>query len=153
MAKVRHRFGENEIEVEGDAKFIKTQLDEFFEKVRGLKIGITKKEDLTAKIAEVPKPKKVRSPREFYREKNPSSGTEKLIVLAKYLEDYRSISEFKPENINKLAKETKIKDIHPQYFTLAVQQGLIRTIGKGKYSLTLSGEDAVIAMPTKKSTL
>ena len=87
------------------------------------------------------------SPAEFIRQKNPRTGTERLVVLAKFLEEYRGQPEYSLAEINKVAKESKLKDIHGQYVTYATRQGLIRESGKGKYSLTLSGEDIVAGMP------
>ena len=96
-------------------------------------------------------PKKSLSPAEYFKNKNPQGGTEQLIVFAKYLEDYKKISEFSPKDINSVARVTKIKKIDGAYFRLAVKQGLINKFKRNKYSLTLSGEDTVIAMPSSAS--
>jgi hypothetical protein len=149
---VRFRFGESEVEIEGDPKFIDKYLKTFWDRLGGRPVEAapsSKHVDWPAQIAASAKGKKAPSPAEFYREKNPDSGTETLIVFAKYLEDYRSQPEFKPADINKVAKDAKVKDVHSQYYTYAVKQGLLRPVGKGKYALTLSGEDVVTAMPKK----
>jgi len=149
--RVRFRLGDSEVEVEGDPKFIDKYLNKFLDRLggEGAASAVFKKTDLPSQIAAVAKAKRVPSPAEFYREKQPDTGTETLVVVAKFLEDYRSVSEFTAADVRKIAKEAKLKDIHAQYFTYAVKQGLLRTVGKGKYSLTLSGEDAVAAMPKK----
>ena len=150
--RVRYKIGDHEIEVEGSQKFIRQQLKEFFVRVGGSQLGeaARARHELPEKIAEASRRGKAPTPVEFYRSKDPKSGTARLIVLAKYLEDLRSQPEFKPTDINKLAREAKIADIHAQYYTTAVRQGLLRTVGKGKYSLTLSGEDVVLSMPAAK---
>jgi len=41
-----------------------------------------------------------------------------------------------------LAKEARLsRDVHAQYFSNAVKQGLLRSLGAGRYSLTLSAEE------------
>jgi len=154
--RVRFRIGDSEVEVEGDPKFVDKYLNKFLERIGVLFRegptfygGGSAKVDLPSQIATAAKSKKAPSPAEFYLAKKPDSGTETLVVFAKYLEDFRSQPEFKLTDINKIAKEAKTKDIHSQYLTYAVKQGLVRPVGKGKYGLTLSGESAVAAMPTK----
>jgi hypothetical protein len=63
------------------------------------------------------------------------------------LEDNRNLTEFSKKEINSLAAEAKLKDLHSQYFTYAVKQGFLRSVGKGKYAITLSGEDLVVRLP------
>ncbi len=88
------------------------------------------------------KGKKQPSPAEFYRLKGKSDGVGQLLVFAKYLETYRGVSEFTPKEINNLVKEARLsRDIHGQYYSNAVKQGLLRPLGNKKYSLTLSAED------------
>ncbi len=146
--RVRVKIGDCEIEVEGTPTFIKSQLTAFYQRTSFSGPSQTSI-DLPKKIAETAKKAKPASPAEYFRLKNPQSGTELLVVLAKYLEDYRSQSEFAAKEINSLAKEAKLNDIHGQYYTNAVKQGFIRQASKGRYSLTLSGEDVVAAMPAK----
>jgi hypothetical protein len=86
------------------------------------------------------------SPAEYVRLTNPKTGTEKLLVLGRFLEQNRGVTEFAGSEINKLASEAKSKNIHSQYYTYAVKQGLLRTVGKSKYALTISGEDVVAAL-------
>ncbi len=63
------------------------------------------------------------------------------------MQQYRGREQFTRNDVSKLSAEARVKDVHGQYFTLAIKQGLLRTVGKGAYSLTISGEDAVAAMP------
>lgn len=144
--RLRLRFGDNEIEVEGDPAFIKAQLADFFSRI-GLQVIPSR--DLPKAIATAAEKHKVPSPSESLREKKPKTGTERLLVLGRYLEAYRSAVDFSPSDVNKLAAEAKITKIEPIYFTRAVKQGLLRTTGKRRYSLTLSGEDVVNAMPSE----
>jgi len=153
--KLRIKMGDNEIEIEGSLSFIKSQLNDFYKRLeKGTTFkGMPTKEDLPYRAVATAKPTKPPplSAAEYYRQKDPKSGTEKLIVAAKYLVDYKSISEFTKKDIESLVlKEIKTKAIHNEYFRLAVKQGLINLLGNKKYSLTISGEDAVVAMPAKK---
>lgn len=89
------------------------------------------------------------TPAEFYQQKakGKTDGISKILIFGKYLEEFRSISEFSRQDINDLAKEAKLaKDIHTQYFTNAVKQGLLRSHGRSRYSLTLSAESIISAM-------
>jgi hypothetical protein len=147
--RVHWKLGDFEVEVEGDDEFIEKQLKLFLERVEpGL--HPVPPADLPSKIVAAAKSTTAPAPAEYYRQKKPQGGTETLLVLAKYLNDYRSQNQFTKNQITKLANEAKIKDVHGQYFTLAVKQGLLRTAGKGNYALTISGEDAVAAMPTTR---
>jgi hypothetical protein len=98
----------------------------------------------------VAKSGKVLSPAEYYRQKSPAGGTETLIVLAKYLDEFRNKSDFTKKDLQSIAQEAKLRAIHGQYFVNAVKQGLLRSLGRGTYGLSISGEDTVAAMPSKK---
>lgn len=148
MTRVRVRHGENEIEVEGSAEFIREHLDSFYQRIGFVGAGITapaiKKEVETTKPK---KPSRAPSPAEFYKDKGKTDGVSKLLIFAKYLELFKGMPEFTPADINQLAKQAKLsKDIHYQYFTNAVKQGLLRSHGGGKYSLTLSAEEVIASM-------
>ena len=149
MAKrVYWKIGDQEIEVEGDNAFIKSQLKIFFDRVGAHPQGVSK--DLPSKIVAVAKSGKALSPAEYFRHKNPSGGTETLIVLGKYLDEFRNKSEFTRKDINAVAREAKLSPLHAQYYANAVKQGLLRSIGRGTYGLSITGEDAVAAMPSTK---
>lgn len=149
MNKIRIKHGEHEIEVEGSDDFIKDQLLEFYSRIKAASTRVP-----ASKIREdilEPLPKAVAgkepTPAEFYREKGRKDRTSQILILGKYLEEHRGLSEFTREDINGLAKEVKLpKDIHGQYFTNAVKQGLLRVHGRGRYSLTLSAESALASM-------
>jgi hypothetical protein len=149
MAKVRIRHGDNEIEVEGSDTFIKKQLESFYQRNPSLPTTgapPTLKKDIQA--AAMKKPiGKVPTPAEFYKSKNRSDGISQILIFGKYLEEYRGKADFSRADINKVATEAKLsKDIHGQYFSNAVKQGLLRSVSRGKYSLTLSAEEALAAM-------
>ncbi|HTX13706.1 MAG TPA: hypothetical protein VMD77_00315 [Candidatus Baltobacteraceae bacterium] len=146
--RVYWRIGDREIEVEGDNAFIDKHLKTYFERLGQEPPRLPK--DLPSKIVAVAKSGKVLSPAEYYRQKNPKGGTETLIVLGKYLDEFRNKSDFTRKDINALAHEAKIQEIHAQYYANAVKQGLLRSLGAGKYGLSISGEDAVAAMPSAK---
>jgi hypothetical protein len=150
MAKrVYWKVGDSEIEVEGDDAFIQKQLKVFFERL-GYQAQPASK-DLPSKIVAGAKAGKVLSPAEYYRQKNPNGGTETLIVLAKYLDEFRNKSDFTKKDIRAIAQEARLSTIHGQYYANAVKQGLLRGLGRGTYGLSISGEDAVAAMPSKKA--
>lgn len=150
--KIRIRVGENEIELSGSEKFIEKHLEAFSARIGNGNISPQKisQVEISNSPSAQRKSGKQPSPTEYFREKSPKGGTEQLIVLGKYLEDFKGAEEFTQKDIKALVKSAKIKSIHSNYFNYAVQQGLMRTLGHGKYSLTLSGEDAVLAMPKNK---
>lgn len=147
--RIRLKIGDNEIELEGNDKFIKEHLKSFIEKHAQVRLGEVKTgvTNLPAKVTVVSdKGKKMLAPAEYVRQKNPKGGTEKLIVLAKYLEDFKSLSEFNNKDIDSVAHDAKVGKIAMSYYPLAVKQGLLNKIKHGRYQLTLTGEDAVINM-------
>ncbi len=146
--RVYWKMGDNEIEVEGDNAFIQKQLKFFLERLGFQPQSISK--DLPSKIVSVAKSGKTPSPAEYLRQKDPKGGTETLIVLAKYLDEYRNKSDFTQKDIKAISREAKIDSIHAQYYLYAVRQGLLRTLGRGTYGISISGEDAVAAMPSSK---
>lgn len=144
MSKIRVRHGDNEIELEGSDDFIKKHLDQFYSRIHVVPSGGTVT-SLKEKIFEASSKKgKIPTPAEFYKEKGKTDGISQLLIFGKYLEEYKGVTEFSRQEINKIAKEARLsKDVHTQYFTNAVKQGLLRSLGHGKYSLTLSAEDAL----------
>ena len=60
------------------------------------------------------------------------------MVLGAYLRDFRGQVSFRRGDINALCEEIRIKHVHPQYCTLAVQQGLLTENSSG-FSVTLTG--------------
>jgi hypothetical protein len=146
MVKVRIRHGEDEIEVDGSEASVKKQLDAFYQRVQRTTTPVTLKKDIQAAAAKKASGKEL-TPAEFYKFKNRTDGVSNILIFGKYLEEQRGETEFSQQEINKVAAEAKLsKNIHPQYFTRAVKQGLLRSLGKGKYSLTLSAEDVLAAM-------
>lgn len=146
--RVYWKVGDHEIEVEGDNAFIAKHLKMFFDRLGHTPQSPTK--DLPSKIVAVAKSGKALSPAEYFRQKNPNGGTETLIVLAKYLDEFRNKSDFSRKDIKAISHEAKLSPIHAQYYGNAVKQGLLRNLGRGTYGLSISGEDAVAAMPSKK---
>ena len=149
MSKVHIRHGDNEIEVEGSDAFIKKQLDGFYARVHQVQpvsAPATLKKDIQDSASKKPVGKAL-TPAEFYKSKNRTDGVAQILIFGKYLEEYRGIAEFTRSEVDAVTGNAKIsKRIHSQYFTNAVKQGLLRSLGGGKYSLTLSAEDALAAM-------
>ena len=149
MGKIRLRHHDHEIELEGTDEFIEKHLEAFYERLGTIQSTVPPSQLKKEILEPTPKkrPEKVPTPAEFYQSKGKTDGISQILIFAKYLEEYRDTSEFSREDINKLAKEAKLpKDIHGQYVTNAVKQGLLRTHGRGKYSLTLSSESVLSAM-------
>jgi hypothetical protein len=149
MNKLRVKHGDNEIEIEGTDDFIKVQLAEFYTKVQEVSPRPPSskiKRDMLEAPAKPPAGKEP-APAEYYRQKGREDGISQILIFGKYLEEYRGMSEFSREDVNNLGKEVKLpKNIHSQYFTNAVKQGLLRSHGGGKYSLTLSAESVISSM-------
>lgn len=149
MSKVRVRHGDNELEVDGSDTFIEKQLKAFYERVQPVQTGsgsVTLKKEIQTSVSKKPGGK-APTPAEFYRSKNRTDGVSQILIFGKYLEEYQGKAEFSRADINAVAADARIsKDIHGQYFTNAVKQGLLRSLSSGRYSLTLSAEDALAAM-------
>jgi hypothetical protein len=148
--RIKVRVGDSEIELEGDAKFIENQLTKFYDKVGAHPMAraasaVGAAESVQSRV-NAATPTKELAPAEFIRRAAPKGGTEQLLALAHYLERNRGSKDFSQQEIKDLCSEAKIKDLHAQYFTLAVQQGLLRATAKRRYALTLTGEDAVSRM-------
>lgn len=150
MSKVRIRHGEYEIEAEGSDRFIKKQLDEFYGRIGpgpASSPRATIKQQLLKEPSKLAKGK-APTPAEFYKGKGKgkTDGLSKLLIFARYLEEYEDQSEFTPADINRVVNAAKLsRDIHAQYFSRAVKQGLLRKQGR-KYSLTLSAEEVLASM-------
>lgn len=149
MGKIRVRHRDHEIELEGSDEFIEKHLEMFYERIGKIPTSMPSSQ-LKKEILEPPLKKpagKAPTPAEFYKSKGKTDGVSQILIFGKYLEEYRHVSEFSKKDINKLVKDAKLpKDIHGQYFTNAVKQGLLRSHGQGKYSLTLSAESVLSAI-------
>ena len=149
MGKIRVRHQDHEIELEGSDEFIEKHLEAFYEQISKISTSMPSSH-LKKEILEPPLKKpagKAPTPAEFYKSKGKKDGVSQILIFGKYLEEYRHVSEFSKKDINELVKDAKLpKDIHGQYFTNAVKQGLLRSHGQGKYSLTLSAESVLSAI-------
>jgi hypothetical protein len=148
VGRIRLRHGDNEIEVEGSDTFIKKQLEQFYARLGGSPAAGGKvpiREQLLSPGTPPRTGGKTPTPAEFYKEKGKTDGVSQILIFGKYLEEYRKKPEFTPKDVNAVAKEAKLsKDIHAQFFTNAVKQGLLRKQGQN-YSLTLSAEELLAA--------
>jgi hypothetical protein len=148
VSRIRVRFGDNEIELEGADDFIKRYLEQFYARAAGGHSISPKpaiREQLLSPAATARATAKAPTPAEFFRQKGKTDGVSQILVFGKYLEQYCGKPEFTPKDVNAVAKEAKLaKDVHPQYFSNAVKQGLLRKQGQ-YYSLTLSAEELLAA--------
>ena len=144
MERLRLKVGDYELEVEGEQAFIDKHLAAFERRIADLP---TKKESLGEVSRKTVQRTDGRSlsPAEFYKQKRPDGGTKTLVVLASYLRDHRGQATFKRSDINTLCEEVRIKHIHGQYYTLAVQQGLLME-ANGGFNVTLTGDELVNGM-------
>ncbi len=149
MPKLRIRHGENEIELDGELDFIAAQLKSFYERL-GLVGGKTSPATFKQELLSTEKPKTegvAPTPAEFYKSKERTDGLSQILIFGKYLEQFMDKPEFTRADINEIAGQVKLsKDIHSQYFTNAVKQGLLRVHDGSKYSLTLSAEEVISSM-------
>jgi hypothetical protein len=149
MSKIRIRHGDNEIELDGSDQFITKQLEQFYDRIGA--VAASQRVSIKQRLLDEPatpseKRGKTPTPAEFYKSKGKQDGLSQLLIFARYLEEFEEMSEFTPTDVNKVAKQAKLsKDIHPQYFSNAVKQGLLRKHGR-KYSLTLTAEEALASM-------
>jgi len=147
MGKIKLKHGAHEIELEGDDEFIQRQLQAFYERVNPGSLATPASQVTPSQILSPPSQTvsgPTPTPAEFYKLKNKgkADGMTQLLVFAKYLDVHRNKSEFSQKDINALAKEARLsRDVHAQYFSNAVKQGLLRSLGAGRYSLTLSAEE------------
>src|SRR5512140_3004867 len=108
--RLRIRRGDTEFEVAGDQAFVERHYKKF--------LGSTAPSAAPDATADLPKrimssaTSNKLAAAEFLRAQHPGGGTETLIVLAKYLGDYRSLTDFSVKDINKIAKEARVKDVH-----------------------------------------
>lgn len=144
MSKIRICHGDNEIEMEGSDEFIEKYLKSFYERIGFSQTkNIPLLKETLLKVTEKGD-KEAPTPAEFYKVKGKTDGISQILIFGKYLEKYRDKAEFSPSDINQLVAEAKLpKDIHGQYFSNAVKQGLLRSHPGGKYSLTLSAEEVI----------
>ena len=148
MTRIRIRHGDDEIELEGEEDFIDKHLKDYFERI-GSRLGKNTNPPIKEALLKSPTKEKkdIPSPAEYYRAKGKTDGISQVLILGKYLEEYKDTPEFSRKDVNQIAKEIKLsKDIHGQYFTNAVKQGLLRLQPGNKYSLTLSAEEIVASM-------
>jgi hypothetical protein len=150
VPRLKLRFGNREFEAEGDPEFIEKHFAAFTA-LKDEPLRIEEPEQREAKSSK-PRPAsemhaKGRTPAEFVRLKDPKTQMERLLVLAKYLEEERGMGEYPQAEVNKLAGEAKLKEIHGQFFTNATKQGYLRQPSRGKYALSLSGEDFIVSLP------
>jgi hypothetical protein len=144
--KLRLKIGEYEMEAEGEDSFIERHRQEFFRQIpAGPKPGAGDVPTTAPKKGVQSAGMKGYSAAEFYKQKRPDGGTKSLIVLGKYLHDSSSREEFSRADIKTLCGQIRIKDIHSQYYTLALKQGWMRETEKG-FAITLSGDELVEKM-------
>ena len=150
MSKIRVRHGEDEIELEGSDDFISARLTAFYEQLPKLTAAPPEQDGTRSAILRPAASKhKAVTPAEFYRSYGaPTDGVSQILVFAKYLEDIEGRSEFAIADVNLAAKNARLaKNIHSQYFSNAVRDGLLRRDQKGLYSLTVSAEERLSKPP------
>jgi len=145
MEKLRLKVGDYELEVEGEQAFIEKHLAAFDQRIASFVAGKEQFGETPRKTVQRTDNRSL-SPAEFYKQKRPDGGTKTLVVLGSYLRDYRGQATFRRSDINTICEEVRIKHIHAQYYTLAVQQGLLMEAEGGGLSVTLTGDELVERM-------
>jgi hypothetical protein len=140
MSKVRIKFENNEIEVEGTDSFIQKQLKDYFDRLGknnfDVTVPIIKKNG--SKPATI-QSDRVPAPAEFYRKYGKDDGLSQVLIFGKYLELYCDKPEFARKDVNEISSKAKLPDIHSQYFTRAVKIGYLNSNNK-LYSITSTGD-------------
>lgn len=146
MGRIRIKQGNSEIELEGDDAFIDRQLISFYARFGGEAIKPPPK--LLDEQPDIGKEENeeqyVPSVAAYLMQHggNKADGLSQLMLLAAFLEKCQNKSEFSAKDINNIADEAKLpKNIHPQYFSNAVKQGLLRCRPGAKYSRTLTADN------------
>jgi hypothetical protein len=102
-----------------------------------------------SKSAVVAKSGKLPSPVGYVLQKKPGpGGTETLLVLAKYLPEFRNKSDFTQREIQTIRREATIPPrILGRHYTFALSVGFLRKLRRGVYALSIIGEERVAEMP------
>ena len=94
------------------------------------------------------------SPKEFIKEKSPTTDVQRVACLAYYLAHHRGQPHFKTEDITKLNTEAA----YPRFSNAAVsvknatnQNKFLTQAGKGNKQITGYGEDVVEALPDQNA--
>jgi hypothetical protein len=150
MGKIRLRHGDSEIELEGDEVFIERQLADFYSrfKIDARKQGEQPKLLTSTSGGETEHHNgKAPTPAEYLKTLGDANlaPLKQLLALGRFLEEHRKKREFKPKDVNAVAREAKLpKDFHRQYFSDAVARGLLR-LDSGNYSLTATAENFLVS--------
>jgi len=106
--KIKVRVGDNEIELEGDSKFIESQLAKFYEKVGPTNVAPSSiPSESTQSRVKAATPTKELSPAEFLRRASPKGGTEQLLALSHFIEQNQGAKDFSNTEIKALCSEAK----------------------------------------------
>lgn len=112
--------------------------------ISGLGKGIDTTSDSLEEIA----------PKEFLKQKKPSTEVQRVACLAYYLAHARNNPSFKTQEISKLNTEAagrKFSNASKSVNNATLRNGFLAPAGKGKKQITAFGEDVVEALPDQNA--
>ncbi len=94
------------------------------------------------------------TPKEFLKQKKPSTDVQKVTCLAYYLAHVRNKPKFKTQDISKLNTEAagrKFSNASKSVNNATLRNGFLASAGKGTKQITVLGEDVVEALPDQSA--
>lgn len=158
--RIRIKRGDYEVEVEGNAEFVEKHIALYkkeFDKMKTSSNSIVGQENkpnsLTGGSPSLPN-----TIVEFYREKNPESQRETVVLVAYWLTKKEGKEEFKPKEISALYEKLNLKKIRNIHQAIRVVSSgnsafLTDSTTAGHYKITLTGMDFIEhELPRKKKS-
>lgn len=155
--RIRIKFGEVEIEAEGDKEFVEKHIEEFKKEMPKIAKELPPKEKtVTSETQKERVELEGLSLAEFYKQKQPRDHNETVVVFAYWLTKKEKKGEFKTKDITACydgARIPKPKNAtqHVQAVASGKKAQLTAGSKRGYYKLTLTGEDFVEKELPRKS--
>jgi hypothetical protein len=145
--RIRIKFGEVEIEAEGDKDFVEKHIEEFKKEMPRIAKELPSKEvtqEISGKRVELER----LSLAEFYKQKQPKDHNETIVVFAYWLTKREKQQEFTPKAIEACYSQIAItKPANVPQFMKTLASGkkayLQRGDRRGQYKLSMTGEEFV----------
>ncbi len=145
--KIRIKQNGVEIEVEGDKEFVEKHIEEFKKEIPKIAKGLSLKKKPV--VSEIPKEKlelEKLSLAEFYKRKQPKEDLEVALTIAYYFRFHNGKEEFSNKQIKKETQNLihKLSNIPGTLKNAASgKKAYVTKVSKGKWKLTLDGEELV----------
>lgn len=153
--RIRIKFSEVEIEVEGDKEFVEKHIEEFKKEMPKIAKELPYKEKTV--IPETQKGKvelEKLSLAEFYKQKKPEGEIEVAITIAYYITVLKEKGGFTNKEIGEEADSLGYKLSNPAHTLKEAAKGekaYVKKIGRGKWALTVEGGNFVEKELPRKS--